>query len=931
MTSDLTTHALGATPPGGPASPGQRLLAIFQSAVDFAIVVTDLDGIVTDWNPGAEAIFGWTALEMIGQTAERFFVPEDQLIRQRNREMLTALAEGRGNDERWHVRKDGTRFWGSGEMMPLSSAGQTIGFLKILRDRTQEHEQAALHAAEASFMRSVLASSDDCIRVLALDATLEFMSEGGQRVMEVSDFNALRGQPWSELWSDGTAAAAQEAVSAARSGSVGRFQGPAHTAAGNLRYWDVVVTPILGTDNLPEKLLCICRDITAARAAEEAVREANARQRWSEERLHLALGAAGMVGIWDWDMRTDRVFADPHLARIYSVDPAWAAKGAPLAEFKRNFHPDDAPAFEAELQRLFDGKPEFSCEYRIRQSDGSWCWILAKGKLIRDDDGAPLRFPGTAVDVTEQKETELKILELNETLERRVEQRTYERDRSWKLSRDLQLVITEDGIIQSVNAAWTAVLDWTEEELVGRNYAGFVHPDDLAASEQAMDVARRAELPSVENRYRHRDGSYRWVAWVASPDAGLIYASGRHVTFEKEGQALLALAQEHLRQSQKMEAVGQLTGGLAHDFNNLLASISGSLELMQRRILQGKPEGLERYISVAQGSARRAASLTHRMLAFSRRQTLAPQSTDVNRLVGGMEELLRRTIGPEVTLEFVGEVGLWNVNIDPNQLENALLNLCINARDAMPGGGLLKIETANRLLEDGAAEGLLLQAGQYVTLTVTDTGTGMDDVVLKRIFEPFYTTKPIGMGTGLGLSMVYGFAVQSGGQVTAASTVDAGTTMVLYLPRHMGASQVEGMAEPGGGPGLRNGEGVVLVVDDEISVRSLVVEVLREMGFDTLEAGEGSAALAILRGKQGIDLLITDVGLPGGMNGRQVADAGRELRPGLKVLFITGYAEAAAVGSHRLESGMQVLTKPFSLDDLALRVGDLTATRAKGQ
>lgn len=284
------------------------------------------------------------------------------------------------------------------------------------------------------------------------------------------------------------------------------------------------------------------------------------------------------------------------------------------------------------------------------------------------------------------------------------------------------------------------------------------------------------------------------------------------------------------------------------------------------------------------------------MLAFSRRQTLAPQSTDVNRLVGGMEELLRRTIGPEVTLEFVGEVGLWNVNIDPNQLENALLNLCINARDAMPDGGLLKIETANRLLEDGAAEGLLLQAGQYVTLTVTDTGTGMDDVVLKRIFEPFYTTKPIGMGTGLGLSMVYGFAVQSGGQVTAASTVDAGTTMVLYLPRHMGASQVEGMAEPGGGPGLRNGEGVVLVVDDEISVRSLVVEVLREMGFDTLEAGEGSAALAILRGKQGIDLLITDVGLPGGMNGRQVADAGRELRPGLKVLFITGYAEAAGLG-----------------------------------
>ena len=384
--------------------------------------------------------------------------------------------------------------------------------------------------------------------------------------------------------------------------------------------------------------------------------------------------------------------------------------------------------------------------------------------------------------------------------------------------------------------------------------------------------------------------------------------------------------QEALRQSQKMEAVGQLTGGLAHDFNNLLASITGSLELMQRRLTQGRFEDFERYIAVGQGAAKRAAALTHRMLAFSRRQTLDPKPTNINRLVTGMEDLVRRTIGPENTLEVVGAVGLWTIQVDPHQLENALLNLCINARDAMPNGGRLTIETANKWMDERAGRERDLSPGQYVSLCVTDTGTGMPAEITQRIFEPFFTTKPIGLGTGLGLSMVYGFARQSGGQVRVYSELGMGTTMCIYLPRHHAAAEEQDLPVPvetAGVPGV----GTVLVVDDEASVRALVVEVLQEMGYQTLEAEDGTTGMAVLQSNTVLDLLITDVGLPGGMNGRQLADGGRASRPGLKVLFITGYAENAVIGNGHLEPGMQVLTKPFTLDTLSVRVQQLLSAR----
>ena len=379
--------------------------------------------------------------------------------------------------------------------------------------------------------------------------------------------------------------------------------------------------------------------------------------------------------------------------------------------------------------------------------------------------------------------------------------------------------------------------------------------------------------------------------------------------------------EEALRQAQKMEAVGQLTGGIAHDFNNLLQGIIGGLDRVRHRLAEGRIEDGERFARVAQEAAQRAAALTHRLLAFSRRQTLDPRPADINQVIGGMEDLISRTMGPQVTVDVIDGPGLWPVRIDASQLENALLNLCINARDAMPDGGRLSIRTANEHLSDRAAAERNLKPGLYVSLAVTDTGSGMTPDVVARAFDPFFTTKPLGQGTGLGLSMVYGFMRQSGGEALIVSEPGRGTTTTLYFPRHDAAPEGAGDSAE---PGIERGAGeTVLAVDDEPIIRMLIVEVLSEQGYTVLEAHDGAAALKILETGQPINLMLTDVGLPGGMNGRQLADAARQLRPGLKVLFITGYAEKAAMGDRQLETGMAILPKPFTMPVLAAKVSQM--------
>ncbi len=503
------------------------------------------------------------------------------------------------------------------------------------------------------------------------------------------------------------------------------------------------------------------------------------------------------------------------------------------------------------------------------------------------------------------------------------------------------LTLNEQGTVLYCNRRLANMLEVPQERLIGQKLQHFVLHKDSLVYEQFLEDAKH-NAARREFVLRTASGEYLSVYMSLSllqRDSGGGLLCGVLTDLTAQKQNLLDLAavntrlleeiagrervEDALRQSQKMEAVGQLTGGLAHDFNNLLTGISGSLELLQTRVTQGRTNDIERYITAAQGAANRAAALTHRLLAFSRRQTLAPKATDVAHLIMGMEELIRRTVGPQVAVEVSAASDLWNTLVDPNQLENALLNLCINARDAMRNSGQLTIAAENKLLDEQGAQKMEIAPGNYVCLSVRDTGCGMTAEVMRRAFDPFFTTKPIGEGTGLGLSMIYGFVRQSGGQVQIHSVPGQGALICLYLPRHMGDAENAGDAS---GldlqPTATQGE-TILVVDDEETVRMLVTEVLEELGYNAIEASDGAAGLKILQSGARIDLLVTDVGLPGNLNGRQVADAGRALRPDLKVLFITGYAENTVLGNGHLEKGMRVLTKPFAMQALATRITDL--------
>jgi PAS domain S-box-containing protein len=567
--------------------------------------------------------------------------------------------------------------------------------------------------------------------------------------------------------------------------------------------------------------------------------------------------------------------------------------GRSLDEF---IHPDDAEATAAEVVSLRQGRTTLAFENRYRTKAGDYrllAWTAVP------DQG---RIHAVGRDLTE---------------ERRLAR---DRERIWTLSPVLKVVSDQRGVITDVNPSWTTSLGWTREETIGRRTTDFMVDDEESWTERVRTLAAGHPLPDYRTTVRAKDGQYRIIRWTSMPENETFYGFGRDITAEVEAEAALAETEAALRQSQKMEAVGQLTGGIAHDFNNLLQGITGSLEVLQRRVAQGRISDLERFITGASTAANRAAALTHRLLAFSRRQPLDPKPVRANTLVASMEDLLRRTIGERVQLELVLSGGLWITRCDPNQLESAILNLVINARDAMPDGGKLTIETCNAHLDSAyAARQRGVKPGQYVCICVTDTGTGMDADTMARAFEPFFTTKPIGQGTGLGLSMIYGFAQQSEGYAKIYSEVGTGTTLKLYLPRYRGSADTEDTV-----PQLTNahtaddGE-VVLVVEDEPIVRGLIVDQLQELGYVALEAVDGPKGLEVLQSKRRIDLLITDMGLPG-LNGRQVADAARDLRPNLKVLFMTGYAENAALASGFLEPGMEMITKPFAMEALATRI-----------
>jgi PAS domain S-box-containing protein len=550
--------------------------------------------------------------------------------------------------------------------------------------------------------------------------------------------------------------------------------------------------------------------------------------------------------------------------------------------------------------------------WRVRK-DGTRFWANVVIDPVRDPAGELVGFAKVTRDLTERRAAEEELRASEERFRLLVQSVT-----------DYAIYMLDtQGRVSSWNPGAERFKGYAADEIIGEHFSRFYTDEDRQAGIPtiALETARREGRFEAEGWRVRKDGTRFWASVIIDP---IRSDNGELIGFAKVTRDLTEkrATEEQLRQSQKMEAVGQLTGGLAHDFNNLLTGISGSLEMMQTRMAQGRAADCDRYLMAAQGAVKRASALTHRLLAFSRRQTLDPRPTNVNRLLDGLEELVKRTVGLGIEVEVVGVSGLWPTLVDPNQLENAILNLCINARDAMPEGGKLTIETANRWLDERAASQQDLPVGQYVSICVTDTGTGMSPEIKARAFEPFFTTKPTGEGTGLGLSMIYGFARQSGGHARIYSEVGHGTTMCIYLPRHSEEAEEEGQVPPGAVDCAGDGE-VVLVIDDEPTIRMLVAEILVECGYVVIEAADGPAGLRVLASNTKIDLLITDVGLPGGMNGRQVADAARVTRPHLKVLFITGYAENAVIGRSRLEKGMHVLTKPFQMDGLAARIREI--------
>ncbi|WP_249225643.1 PAS domain-containing protein [Tardiphaga alba] len=823
-----------------------------------------------------------------------------------------------------------------------NDAGEIVGMLDIAVDTTRkfvdaqklERERTRLSESEAR-LRALFSATSDVIYRMSADWQ-EMHPLDGRGFLADNDQLSVR---WLETH---VPEDERPTVLSAIADAIGNktpffLEHRVRRADGSIGWTSSRAVPIIDAGGEIVEWFGTASDVTQAH-------EARASLAASREKLELATRSA-RLGQFDFWPQTGRLEWDDRCRELFGLHP-----GAPVSyetAYLAGLHPEDRANADAAVSAALDphGARIFDTEYRtIGIEDGIERHIHARGSAVFEGD-VPMRLIGTVQDVTADRKSQAALREVEQRL--RLAGRATN-DAVW------------DWDFRSNHVTWNVALthvyghDLAHVEPTGEWWIEHIHPDDRAR----IDVSIHAVIDgkgtdwSDEYRFARADGTYADVldrGYVLRDEGGapirmvgaMLDVSARKAVerqLQQDRQRLTEeveetaaerdRAEEALRQSQKMEAVGQLTGGLAHDFNNLLTGISGALEMIQLRVAQGRVNELERYSVAAQGAVRRAAALTHRLLAFARRQTLDPKPTDVNRLMFGIEELIRRTVGPQIEVETVGKAGIWTTLVDPNQLENAILNLCINARDAMPEGGRITIETANKWLDERAARERDLEAGQYVSICVTDTGTGMSEDVAAHAFEPFFTTKPMGEGTGLGLSMIYGFARQSGGQVRIYTEVGLGTTMCIYLPRYLS----DGNAVDAGAVDHESilnslrpsfGAGRVMVVDDEPTVRMLVVEVAQELGYDVIEAIDGPSALRLIEGKPTIDLLITDVGLPGGMNGRQVADTMVGMLPELKVLFITGFAENAVIGNGQLSPNMALVTKPFAMEVLATKIQDI--------
>lgn len=655
--------------------------------------------------------------------------------------------------------------------------------------------------------------------------------------------------------------------------------------------------------------------------AEETLREV-------EVRARLAIDAAGM-GMWDYEPQAGRLLLDRRCRAMLGIG---ADAPVDLRTLESLCHPDDIGYLRQRVREAAgtESDREFTVDFRIRLDDGQVRWIETRGQGFFEN-GQCRRFIGVVMDITEQKLATEALKRLNETLGERVEERTRERDRTWELSRDLLAVTRFDTTVVALNPVWEDTLGWPREDLLGTTLWTLVHPDDQRATVEETARIRQGNFTDrFVNRMQHRDGTYRWLSWTAVPEAGMIYAAGRDITSEIAAVDRLAAANRELveqikererieatlQQMQRLEAVGQLTAGVAHDFNNLLTVILTSASFLRNDLQNGAPlaKALNR-LQYIQESGERGATLTGQLLAFARRQQLAPKAVDLNDTLVGLLSLLHSTLGGSVTIETDTCAGLWHALVDPTQIEMIILNLAINARDAMGSGGCLTLSTNNAVITAPPLRAEEPVPGEYVELAVRDTGTGMSDEVLQKAFEPFFTTKEVGKGSGLGLAQVFGFAKQSGGGARIETELGVGTTVKVYLPRVAEPAHASRVPEDDEGPLLADASNTVLLVDDDHSVREVTAQMLRNLGYAVIEADSGRKVLELLEQGTSPDLLLADFAMPG-MNGGELARAVLSRYPKLPVVFITGYAELGELGM----GSTTIIQKPFREEQLARKL-----------
>jgi PAS domain S-box-containing protein len=885
-----------------------RYHAIVDSAVDNAIVAMDEEGCVTSWSQGAERLFGWTEAEMLGQKADLIFTPEDRDAGIPDREISVARAEGRAADERWHLRKDGARFYAHGALTPLTGSREP-GFVKAVRDVTAEHTtRAALEEARARAERITEAARLGTFDYDIVQGTLSW--DDGCRAL----FGLSAGAPvtYAEAFLQGVHPDDRPAANAAVERSLspegnGVFETDYRTIGiedGKLRYVAARGQTFFEAGRAV-RLLGTVQDVTEARSAEAQLRE-------TEQRLRFANRATNDA-IWDWDLVRDHVTWNEALERAHghllaAVEPTgawWIA----------HIHPDDRARIDASIHDLIDGGgTDWIEDYRFERADGTFADILDRGFVIRDESGRPIRMIGAMLDQTERVGIERQLRHQATNLAGQVQASEAELERLWAASPDLLVLIDAEGRYRRVNPAWTTVLGYDQDDLIGKSATELGHIKKLTDVDQAP-ATPAASLPTFVDCFRHKDGGHRWISWVAAPSDREVFAIGRDVTAAKEAEAVLRQTEDALRQAQKVEAVGQLTGGVAHDFNNLLTVIRGSVDLLRRPNIS--EERRTRYVDAIADTADRATKLTSQLLSFARRQALQPQVFDAAANVASLEGMLATLVGSRIETNYRLPDRPTPVLADPSQFDTAIVNMAVNARDAMNGEGTLTIAVDIVDTRPAVRQHPPVR-GDHVAVSITDSGHGISAADIEHIFEPFFTTKGVGHGTGLGLSQVFGFAKQSSGEVIVDSEPGQGTTFTLYLPAT--AEQTDQGDERRAVPRTM-APGCILVVEDNKEVGAFATQALAELGHGTYLAVDADAALAELDRVPGrFDLVFTDVVMPGRSGIELAADIAR-LHPGLPVVLTSGYSHVLAQEG---TNGFELLRKPYSIDELA-RVLDRAA------